>query len=161
MDWRDEYKVHPAADVFPMLPDEELDELAADIKANELLEPVEYWGGPVQSLVDDDDGEIGEILDGRNRLEGCERAGEKPRFKAVYTDDPAFAAAISPSSNKPISSWLRSGPMPMRRLRPSCGNIRKRSRRPSCLMRTVSTATGTAFRAMLARNAKQAGKLTL
>jgi hypothetical protein len=89
MDWRDEYKVHPAADVFPMLPDEELDELAADIKANELLEPVEYWGGPVQSLVDDDDGEIGEILDGRNRLEGCERAGEKPRFKAVYTDDPA------------------------------------------------------------------------
>ena len=32
MGWRDKYKVHPAADVFPMM-GEELDALAADIKA--------------------------------------------------------------------------------------------------------------------------------
>jgi hypothetical protein len=34
--WRDLIKVHPAADAFPMLSEEELDALAEDIKANGL-----------------------------------------------------------------------------------------------------------------------------
>ena len=40
MTWRDAYEVHPAADVFPMMSDEELDALAADIKANGLKVPL-------------------------------------------------------------------------------------------------------------------------
>ena len=37
MGWRDKYKVHPAADVFPMMSDEELAELGEDIKKNGLI----------------------------------------------------------------------------------------------------------------------------
>ena len=36
MGWRDKHPVHPAADVFPMMGDVELDAFAADIKANGL-----------------------------------------------------------------------------------------------------------------------------
>jgi hypothetical protein len=38
--WRDKYKVHPAADVFPMLSDDELAKLGEDIKANGLQSPI-------------------------------------------------------------------------------------------------------------------------
>ena len=42
MTWRDRYKVHPAAAVFPMMPDDELDRLAADIKANGLQSQIAF-----------------------------------------------------------------------------------------------------------------------
>jgi ParB-like chromosome segregation protein Spo0J len=58
--------VHPAAALFPMLDERQLDELAGDIKSNGLLSPV---------VVRDR-----EILDGRNRLRACELAGVPPRF---------------------------------------------------------------------------------
>ena len=37
MSWRDHIKVHPAADLFPMMSESELRELGEDIKANGLL----------------------------------------------------------------------------------------------------------------------------
>lgn len=55
------YPLHPICNIFPALGEAELEELAADIKANGLLEPV--------ILYDD------KILDGRNRQEACRRAG--------------------------------------------------------------------------------------
>jgi hypothetical protein len=60
--WRDKFKIHPAADVFPMISDEELLKLGEDIKANGLKTCI---------TVNKD----GVLLDGRNRLEAMERAG--------------------------------------------------------------------------------------
>jgi hypothetical protein len=66
MAWRDLYKVHPAADVFPMMSDQELLDLGEDIKANGLNVPPTFWT--------DLDGR-GWLIDGRNRLEAMERVG--------------------------------------------------------------------------------------
>jgi ParB-like chromosome segregation protein Spo0J len=57
---------HPAAALFPMMSDSELEELTADIRAHGLRMPIVVMGL--------------EILDGRNRLEGCKRAEVAPRF---------------------------------------------------------------------------------
>jgi hypothetical protein len=63
MGWRDRYEVHPAADVFPMMSDEELAALGKDIdNRHGLKEPITF----------DSDGLL---LDGRNRLEAMERKG--------------------------------------------------------------------------------------
>jgi ParB-like chromosome segregation protein Spo0J len=67
MGWRDKYKVHPAADVFPMLPSDEIDAIAKDIKANGLRNPITFLH------VDGEQPTV--VIDGRNRLEALERAG--------------------------------------------------------------------------------------
>jgi ParB-like chromosome segregation protein Spo0J len=61
-----EYKIHPAANLFPLMTESEISELANDIKANGLLIPITRKGD--------------ELWDGRNRLKACEKAGVKPRF---------------------------------------------------------------------------------
>lgn len=76
-------EVHPVADLFPMLPDDELRELAEDIKANGLLESIKL------------DAE-GRVLDGRNRLAACELAGVEPRFEDYAGEDPAqYALSVN------------------------------------------------------------------
>ena len=57
---------HPAANVFPMMNQSDLEGLAADIKRNGLLNPIVVSGKL--------------ILDGRNRQRACEIAGVKPTF---------------------------------------------------------------------------------
>ena len=59
--WREKYRVHPCADVFPMMSDEELDALAGDILVNGLRESIKIRGDL--------------LLDGRNQLEAAERVG--------------------------------------------------------------------------------------
>ncbi len=69
MSWRDHIKVHPAADLFPLLKDTDpkaLQDLADDIKAN---------GGPDLPIMFFGEGDEAELLDGRNRLDACELAG--------------------------------------------------------------------------------------
>jgi hypothetical protein len=73
--WRDLYQVHPCADVFPMMSDEEIDELANDIKLNGLRESVIRWMNPIDQQV--------YILDGRNRLEALERIGINPATSKI------------------------------------------------------------------------------
>ncbi len=68
-------EVHEAANVFPMLPEDELAELAEDIKAN----------GLIHEIVLDKDGAL---VDGRNRLVACRRAGVEPRFTTLDGQDP-------------------------------------------------------------------------
>jgi hypothetical protein len=60
------YKFHPACLAFPLLPDAELRDLAADIKLRGLLHPILLYHG--------------QVLDRRNRLAACELAGVAPRF---------------------------------------------------------------------------------
>ena len=68
-------KVHPDAALFPMMSDEELDALAADIKENGQLHAV---------TVDEE----GRLVDGRNRAVGCSRAGIEPRIEKLNGHDP-------------------------------------------------------------------------
>lgn len=67
-------KVHPAADLFPLLGDEALAELTADIKAHGLRHEIVTYQGAV--------------LDGRNRLRACELADVDPRFEEFHGTDP-------------------------------------------------------------------------
>lgn len=78
-----EMPVHPLADIFPMMSEEELADLAADIKANGLLHPI----------VRDADGVL---IDGRNRLQACSLAGVEPQFVELNGHD---AAALIFSAN--------------------------------------------------------------
>ncbi len=87
MSWRDTYPVHPCADVFPMMPDAEIDALAADIKANGLRTPI------VSYLYDGRKS----VLDGRNRLEALSRLGldPEPHIEMIYSKLDAAAYVIS------------------------------------------------------------------
>jgi len=62
-----EYKIHPFAKLFPHLPDDEMKQLADDIKENGLRLPIVRWKG--------------QIIDGQNRLIACEMAGVEPIIK--------------------------------------------------------------------------------
>lgn len=57
-------QAHPAAELFPMLSDDELRALAHDIATNGLLNPIVTYDG--------------KILDGRNRARACELASVEP-----------------------------------------------------------------------------------
>jgi hypothetical protein len=43
MSWRDHIKVHPAADLFPMMSEPELRELGEDIKKNKQRVQIIFW----------------------------------------------------------------------------------------------------------------------
>lgn len=65
---------HEYADAFPMASEEELEELAASIAAVGLIHPIVLTPK-------------GEVLDGRNRLAACEKAGVEPTFETRDGDD--------------------------------------------------------------------------
>ena len=68
-----EFTAHPAAELFPMLPEKELAALAADIKANGQRVPIAIMNGC-------------EILDGRNRYAACRIAGVTPWTKEMQSE---------------------------------------------------------------------------
>ncbi len=67
--WRDVIKVHPAADLFPMMSPDELKALGEDIRKNGLTTPIVLWGVLKESWPHYS------LLDGRNRLDAMEAAG--------------------------------------------------------------------------------------
>lgn len=67
-------KIHPVAELFPMLSDPELAELGEDIKRNGQINPIVVRGN--------------EVLDGRNRLAACRAAGVDPIITEFHGDDP-------------------------------------------------------------------------
>jgi len=70
-------QIHPVAALFPMLDNDEIKALAADIKAQ----------GLNNSIVTDYSGTV--LLDGRDRLKACEMVGIEPRvIKLAHDKDP-------------------------------------------------------------------------
>jgi site-specific DNA-methyltransferase (adenine-specific) len=58
--------LHPACELFPKLSDQDLHELAENIRQNGLINPIVTLNG--------------KVLDGRNRLAACKLAGVRPKF---------------------------------------------------------------------------------
>ncbi len=65
-DWTDEKNWHEAANIFPLMDDAQLSQLAEGIKRDGLKEPIVLFEG--------------KVLDGRNRVRACALAGVKPTF---------------------------------------------------------------------------------
>ena len=61
-----DYTARPVCSLFPLMTDQELAGLTKDIEEDGLIEDIVLYEGMV--------------LDGRNRLEACKRAGVNPRF---------------------------------------------------------------------------------
>jgi len=80
-----EIEIHPAADIFPMLPKDELQELADDIKKNGLVHPI-----VIKDSV---------LIDGRNRREACRIAGVQPETQELNGADPV-AYILSSNINR-------------------------------------------------------------
>src|ERR1700686_3667801 len=77
-----QFKPHPLAECFPMLPNPELQELADDIKANGLRENIVLYEG--------------QILDGRNRYEACKIVGlPVEKFISRYEESDPLGYVIS------------------------------------------------------------------
>jgi hypothetical protein len=75
--------VHPAADIFPLMNDDELQELAADIAENGLIHPIML------------DQESKLLVDGRNRLAACKIAGVEPAFESLAAGEDPLAYIAS------------------------------------------------------------------
>ena len=75
-------KNHPVSDVWPMMDEAKIAELADDIRKNGQLVPVWLYEG--------------KILDGRNRWAACKIAGVDPKTKEYTGDEPtAFAVSLN------------------------------------------------------------------
>src|SRR4051812_48742255 len=71
-DWRKSVKVHPAAEIFPMMSGDELDELAKDIAENGFQQPLIFLAG--------------QLLDGRNRVAALHRVSNEGRRDELAAD---------------------------------------------------------------------------
>lgn len=75
--------IHPAAELFPLIEGEAFDDLVADIEAHGLRESA--WLN-----------REGVLLDGRNRIRACQRAGIKPTFREFDgTDEVGFIVSLN------------------------------------------------------------------
>lgn len=85
-----DHPVHPIAELFPMLPDDELQELAEDIKQRGLLSPITL------------DAE-GRIIDGRNRYAACRLVDIEPGFQTYDGADLAGYALAANLARRHLS----------------------------------------------------------
>jgi hypothetical protein len=78
----DKLELHPLADLFPMMTDEELDELGEDMLKHGQREPIWLYEG--------------KILDGRNRYRACLMKGIEPGITETRVADPlAFVISLN------------------------------------------------------------------
>ena len=76
--------VHEHAEYYPMLSEEQLEELAADIKENGQRDPITVTSDGI-------------LIDGRNRWEACKRLGIEP---AIEIEDPKDVGSFVRSRNE-------------------------------------------------------------
>src|SRR5262245_55955540 len=72
---KDSLPEHTLASLVPMMEEEALAEMAESIRRDGLLQPI---------VLDRE----GRIVDGRNRLDACQRAGVEPRYVEFQGSDP-------------------------------------------------------------------------
>ena len=72
--WHDLVTVHPATELFPPIPDEDLFELGENIKQNGLQQPIVLWTPQKRS---EPQAKAKYLIDGRNRVVGMEAVGMK------------------------------------------------------------------------------------
>ena len=89
----DEVEFHPVAELFPLLVGNAFDGLVADIRRQGLLEPIWRWKG--------------KVIDGRNRLLACRRAGVEPRFQEYEGSDPVGFAVSKNMHRRHLSKSQR------------------------------------------------------
>lgn len=75
-------EAHPVADLFPLMPDPELEALSRDIETNGLREPI--WLHP-----------DGRIIDGRNRYRACMLVGVEPETRVWEEGGDLVAFVVS------------------------------------------------------------------
>lgn len=92
-----EMKVHPVADLFPMMSEDELADLAEDIRINGLIHPI--------IVIEHDDGSQ-TLIDGRNRLRACELAGIEPEKQLLNGQDPV-AYILSSNDRRDMTQGQR------------------------------------------------------
>jgi hypothetical protein len=98
--WRTFFKVHPAADVFPLMSEDELRALAKDIERHGLKIPVEM------RRVVESSGEVDDfVIDGRNRLD----AMEKVLGWRLVNDNGDWSAKIEPHAQQVATHRLVAG----------------------------------------------------
>src|SRR6266478_205797 len=68
------YRIHPYAELFPLMTDAEFDRLCADISVNGQLKPIDIFNET--------------ILDGRNRYNACLRLKITPKTQPCFTSSP-------------------------------------------------------------------------
>jgi N6-adenosine-specific RNA methylase IME4 len=81
-----QFSPHPAATIFPMMDENELQELADDVRANGLRQPIVILGKDADEYL---------IVDGRNRFEACKRAGVEPDFVKLDPEVDPVAYVVS------------------------------------------------------------------
>jgi 16S rRNA G966 N2-methylase RsmD len=93
------WPVHPAAELFPLLGDGELRELADDIRAHGMHEPVWLWDDPDRGTV---------LLDGRNRSRACQLADVEVRTRRYNGDDPIAFSISANEKRRHLTAGQRS-----------------------------------------------------
>jgi hypothetical protein len=91
-DWRDAIQIHPAADLFPMMSDPELDHLAKDIEMNGLRTGLAWLSTPEGPL----------LLDGRNRVAAISRIADEDR-RAELREELQRRRKILPAETDPLA----------------------------------------------------------
>jgi len=78
---KQQYEIHPAATLFPLMTEEEYEGLKQDIAENGQREDIVVW--------------CGKLIDGRNRLRACEELQRQPSIAELDDDQDPWKYVIS------------------------------------------------------------------
>jgi hypothetical protein len=117
--------VHPQADIYPMLPADEMQELAQDIKINGLNNPI-VVGEYKKKL---------HLIDGRNRREACRIAGVEPTIQHMNGEDQVALIVSSNLRRRNMTKSQAAMAMAVHYPEPEKGGRGKRSQKHESLSR--------------------------